>query len=285
MVDLHGVPGSQNGFDNSGKQGDMKWPDDPKNVQRSVDVIHKIALKYSAPEYNQTVTSIGLLNEPAGFKGGDKMKQTIKQYYEDAFKAARLPWEGKKDESGMYIVLHDAFQSLDGFWGNGFMHGDGYDGIGMDVHYYQIFSKDENSWDADKHITQVCTQRDRLAKSPFPVVVGEWSLARTDCAKYLNGRGVGIRFNGTHPDNMDTSFGTCSDFTGEPESFTDEYKDWLRKFWDVQSQTWDENGTGWMFWTWKNEGAAEWSYKAGVDNGWIPKNPEEHKYSLDDICK
>lgn len=46
--------------------------------------------------------------------------------------------------------------------------------------------------------------------------------------------------------------------------------------------TYERYGEGWLMWTWKAENSDEWSYKAGLDNGWIPKNPTERKYP--NIC-
>ncbi|KAJ1931630.1 hypothetical protein EC988_009725, partial [Linderina pennispora] len=37
MLDLHGAPGSQNGFDNSGRRGEIAWSKNTDDVQRSVD--------------------------------------------------------------------------------------------------------------------------------------------------------------------------------------------------------------------------------------------------------
>lgn len=36
-----------------------------------------------------------------------------------------------------------------------------------------------------------------------------------------------------------------------------------------------EKGAGWVQWLWKAEAgtADEWSYQAGLANGWIPSNP------------
>lgn len=30
---------------------------------------------------------------------------------------------------------------------------------------------------------------------------------------------------------------------------------------------------GWVFWAWKNIGAMDWSYQAGLQYGWIPSDP------------
>lgn len=63
-----------------------------------------------------------------------------------------------------------------------------------------------------------------------------------------------------------------------------EYKYYLRKFWDTQTQVYENNGRGWVYWTWKTENAAEWSYSAGLQGGWIPWNPTQHLAGLDTLC-
>jgi len=85
-----------------------------------------------------------------------------------------------------------------------------------------------------------------------------------NCAKYLNGRGVGSRYDGTYPNS--TSIGSCSGLTGKASSFSSNYKTFLRKMWEAQVITF-ETGSGWLQWTWKMQGADEWSYLAGLTNG------------------
>ena len=61
-------------------------------------------------------------------------------------------------------------------------------------------------------------------------VLGEWSAASTDCATYLNGRGVGARWDGTWFPNADTPvLGSCVGLTGDYANFSDEYKQFLRQ--------------------------------------------------------
>jgi glucan 1,3-beta-glucosidase len=63
-------------------------------------------------------------------------------------------------------------------------------------------------------------------------VVGEWTTARTDCARNLNGRGVGARFDGTFPGS--TFVGSCSGLTGNRNTFSASYKTFLRQFYEAQ---------------------------------------------------
>lgn len=39
-----------------------------------------------------------------------------------------------------------------------------------------------------------------------------------------------------------------------------------------------EKASGWIQWTWKAEQADEWSYSAGLQFGWVPQVPTDHKY-------
>jgi glucan 1,3-beta-glucosidase len=84
--------------------------------------------------------------------------------------------------------------------------------------------------------------------------------------------------------------------SGTGADFSAEYKTWLRSFWDTQTQVYEGSGqgrhqkksvayvTGWVFWAWKTEQAAEWSYQAGVAGGWIPSNPSQHVSTLSELC-
>jgi glucan 1,3-beta-glucosidase len=55
----------------------------------------------------------------------------------------------------------------------------------------------------------------------------------TDCAKYLNGRGVGSRYDGSFSPGAPV-YGSCVHLTGPGWSFSEEYKDFLRKSWEAQ---------------------------------------------------
>jgi len=108
------------------------------------------------------------------------------------------------------------------------------------------------------------------------LIVGEWTPAATDCAKYLNGRGVGARYDGTMAGSTRT--GSCTGLTGSASTFSADYKTFLRQFWEAQVITYEAATNGWIQWTWKAENADEWTYQAGLANGWIPQNPTSRQY-------
>jgi glucan 1,3-beta-glucosidase len=68
-LDLHSLPGSQNGWDHSGKRGTIGVLNGPMglaNAQRSLDYIRIIAEFISQDEYKDVVTMFGITNEPQG---------------------------------------------------------------------------------------------------------------------------------------------------------------------------------------------------------------------------
>jgi glucan 1,3-beta-glucosidase len=68
-VDLHTVPGSQNGWNHSGKFGTIGWLHGPMgvaNAQRALDYIRILAEFVSQPQYRDVVAMFGIINEPFG---------------------------------------------------------------------------------------------------------------------------------------------------------------------------------------------------------------------------
>ncbi|KAJ6575428.1 exo-beta-1,3-glucanase [Mycena capillaripes] len=267
IVDLHGAPGSQNGFDNSGHRGDAEWALNSNNVARSSAIIKTLAAKYNN---HPTVTVIAPLNEPAGFNG-DNWLAVIKQYWFDSYGNIGFP-SGTSTRSNTVALIHDAFQPLS-FWNGVLTLPD--QGVAMDTHIYTIFSDPEVAMTQAQHISTVCGKAGSLSSFDLWLIVGEWTPAATDCAKYLNGRGKGSRYDGSF--SGETRTGSCTGLTGSASTFSSSYKTFLRQFWEAQVITY-EKAQGWIQWTWKAENADEWSYQAGLANGWIPQDPTNHQF-------
>ncbi|CDO68922.1 Glycoside Hydrolase Family 5 protein [Trametes cinnabarina] len=184
---------------------------------------------------------------------------------------------GTSQQSNTLVLLHDAFQPLS-YW-NGFQTPPNWQGVAMDTHIYQMFSQDEVSRTNQQHIQAACNEASSISSFDLWVIVGEWTPAATDCAKYLNGRGVGARYDGSYSGS--TRVGSCTGLTGSASSFSSSYKTFLRQYWEAQTITY-EKAAGWIQWTWKAENADDWSYQAGLKNGWIPQNPTQRQYP--NIC-
>ncbi|KAH9980769.1 exo-1-3-beta-glucanase [Russula compacta] len=272
IIDLHGVPGSQNGFDNSGHRVPYpEWQSNQVYIDRTNEIFQRITSEFG-PQYD-TVTAIEPVNEPAGFDG-QPILDTVHQYYLDSYTNIRA------SSANTLELIHDAFQPLS-YW-NGWEHPPGYQGVALDTHIYQMFSDAGVAQTQSQHITTACSQGSNLQDSDeneLWTIVGEWTPAMTDCAKYLNGRGVGARYDGTRQGS--SGVGSCTGLTGSGASFSQSYKTFLRQSWEAQVITY-EKASGWVMWTWKTEQADEWSYQAGLNYGWIPSNPTSRQYS--NIC-
>ncbi|EEB89821.1 hypothetical protein MPER_12045, partial [Moniliophthora perniciosa FA553] len=60
--------------------------------------------------------------------------------------------------------------------------------------------------------------------------------------------------------------------------FSDNYKKFLRAFFEAHTSTFEANSVGWIHSTWKTESAAESSYSAGLAGGWIPSDVTQRAY-------
>ncbi|KAF8149962.1 glycoside hydrolase family 5 protein [Crassisporium funariophilum] len=275
ILDLHGAPGSQNGYDNSGQRtGNPVWGSTPDNIARTVDTVRYLAenLVASGDGADGVVGVVELLNEAAGFRGGD-WASAVRGFWEDGYDAVRQGAGG-----GVKVMIGDAFLGVQS-WTN-FLTAPRAQGVMMDFHEYQIFSDLELDRSFDEHIDFACSYHSSLssyASSNLWTVVGEWSNAVTDCARWLNGRGVGSRWDATWFPPQSRFHGSCANFTGSMDGFSADYKAFLRKYWEVQVEV-GENVQGWVFWTWKAENADEWSYQKGLEGGWIPQDPTNRMY-------
>lgn len=99
IVDLHGAPGSQNGFDNSGQRtNNPVWGSNPANVSRTLDII-----RFLAKNVGDRVAVIELLNEPAGFTSGE-FADAVRGYWSDGYDAVRSEAGG-----AVKVMIGDAF--------------------------------------------------------------------------------------------------------------------------------------------------------------------------------
>jgi len=278
LVDLHGAPGSQNGFANSGHQVPFpQWQSNQTNIDRTNSVIKQIAHDFRNQFH--VVSAIGALNEPAGYDG-QQMLDVTRQFWYDSYGNIRYPF-GTSQQSNTLTVVHDAFQSLS-FWDN-FMHPPQFQGVAMDTHIYQMFSDQTLGLSNAQHIQNACDNAGRLIdfnSHQLWTIVGEWTPAMTDCAGHNNGPGAGARFDGTISPGA-PFFGSCDGKTGLGSTFSQDFKTFLRQTWEAQVITF-EKASGWIMWTWKTEQAHEWSYSAGLEFGWIPQDPTQREFPT--IC-
>lgn len=118
-IDLHGAPGSQNGFDNSGHLTKTPTWTQGDTTEHTLSVIEQIANKYAKESYQDVVVAIELLNEPLP----DKLSGTdaVLQFSKDGYGKVR-------DVSDLPVVVHDAFQEGT-FWNGALGSGDAKNGV------------------------------------------------------------------------------------------------------------------------------------------------------------
>lgn len=105
-------------------------------------------------------------------------------------------------------------------------------GVALDTHIYQVFSNAEVAMTRAQHISAACNAANGLSSSGLWTIVGEWSTASTDCAKYLNGRGVGARYDGSYAGSP--YVGSCAGLSGSVNTFSSSYKQFIRQYWEAQ---------------------------------------------------
>ena len=187
LLDLHTVPGSQNGYDNGGITGVCKWCKNPEEVEFALSVLERLAQRYGN---RRGLYGIEVLNEPISWlvyttapstgKARNKKEaegstyvpmKFLKPFYIEAYKHLRRILPEEKT-----IVFHDGFRL--GAWKDFFKKA-GMKNVVIDTHIY--ISAMEGFFPL--HILPVYKlyvwYNKRVIKKTArytPVVVGEWNI-------------------------------------------------------------------------------------------------------------
>ncbi|KAG7395527.1 hypothetical protein PHYBOEH_003667 [Phytophthora boehmeriae] len=207
LLDIHGLIGSQNGFDNSGMSSSVKWTSIGStqpvgtttfehwplrsagwagefnlttNLYNSINYEHLnhslVTVEAIVTRYADNPAIIGL--EPVNEPWELTPINILKDYYWKSYKRvkARAPhWK---------FVLHDSFRFGAQYWSQ-FMRG--CPDIALDTHIYQAWMNPGTRAD---FFASACQQKYVIAdmeNAMMPVIVGEWSLGTDNCAMWLNG--------------------------------------------------------------------------------------------------
>ncbi|KAJ1964343.1 glucan exo-1,3-beta-glucosidase [Dipsacomyces acuminosporus] len=157
----------------------------------------------------------------------------------------------------------------------------GWQNVILDTHTYHVFVKDRITMSRDAHLKATCQDgaNVRNFNSHLWTVTGEWSLAVSDCARWLNGFGRGARWDGSMSWELNGPVfagATCSD-QNSMCSWDGEKRQFLRKFAEAQMDAY-EQGSGWIFWNFKTEEADDWNYIKLALNGVIPNPATNRQY-------
>ncbi|KAL7938496.1 glycoside hydrolase family 5 protein [Trichoderma chlorosporum] len=288
-LDLHGLPGSQNGWNHSGRQGVIGWlngTDGQLNAQRSLDIHNSLSQFFSQDRYQNIITHYGLANEP---RMTFLPANAVINWTETAFTMVR-----KNGFKGL-VIFGDGFMGLNNWQGRM----QGYDGLVLDVHQYVIFNQNQIDFTHQAKVQYACqgwTQQAQQSQDTStgygPTQFAEWSQADTDCAQYVTNVGQGNRWEGTlNTGNASTAIlspdcptknsqCSCDIANADPSKWSSEYKNFLSMFAEAQMYSF-EKGLGWWYWTWKTESSPQWSYQAGMQAGVLPQKAWDRSFNCD----
>ena len=187
LIDLHTVPGSQNGYDNGGLTGVCKWCKNPQEVAFVLTVLRRLAERYAN---RQGLFGIEVLNEPISWLvyrtapstghardrkeaegSGHVPTEFLKSFYRQAYEQIReiLPEE-------KVIVFSDGFRLSK--WKD-FFQREGMKNVMLDTHTYlyamETFIPIPAMW-IYKLFVGLERRNIRHAMKYTPVLVGEWCL-------------------------------------------------------------------------------------------------------------
>ncbi|XP_006458234.1 hypothetical protein AGABI2DRAFT_63154 [Agaricus bisporus var. bisporus H97] len=274
-IDLHALPGSQNGWNHSGRLGTIGLLNGPMgfaNAQRSLDIIRVIAEFISQPQYRDVVSMFGFINEPQGSVVG---QEALSSFYLEAYKIIRTAG-GTGEGNGPFATIHDAFFPRDR-WAGIFPNADR---MALDSHPYLCFGPQSDSPMSSYQKTPCSNWGSSVNNSMANFglsVAGEFSNAVTDCGLWLNGVDLGTRYEGTYIDSPER-IGDCAIWT-DWTKYDDKMKADIKNFALASMDALQD----YFFWTWKigNSSASgkvecpAWSYQLGLEQGWMPKDPRE----------
>ncbi|GAA95845.1 glycoside hydrolase family 5 protein [Mixia osmundae IAM 14324] len=283
-LDFHAMPGSQNGWNHSGKFGQigfMKGVMGIANAERALAYVRTLVEFISQPEYANVIPMFSYLNEArisSTDNGMNLIDQTdLSRYHYQVYQTSRAI-TGTGAGNGPLLVLHDGFIGEPAWVG--FLAGA--DRLGLDFHGYFAFGTQNNDGVAYQ-ATKPCTfwgANMATSSQNFGLTMGgEYSLAINDCGLFVNNVGYGSRYDGTYPNATSpttTAVGDC-DTWNDWTTWSDATKAGLM---DMALASMSALGNS-FFWTWKIGPSTQssvlpnafWHYKLGLENGWIPTNP------------
>lgn len=270
IIDLHGAPRSQNGFDNSGQRTtNIGWTTGD-SVQQTLDVLKTIQSKYGDGQYDDVVAAIELLNEPLI---GKVDLGTTKQFFRDGYGNQRQYSQSR------VVMIQDGFQPPSSY--NGFLtpQDNNAQYVVLDHHEYQCFTNELVALQPWQHRQQVCNGAAAYTGADKWSIVGEWSGAMTDCAAALNGYGIGARYDGTYPGS--SYVGSCAN-VNFIETWSQTFKDDMRGYIEAQLEVYERYTNGWIFWNFKTEASPEWDAFRLIDAGIFPQPLSDRKFGQ--IC-
>ncbi|KAI9838426.1 MAG: exo-1,3-beta-glucanase [Thelocarpon superellum] len=259
-IDCHGSPGSQNGYDNSGHQGDVEWQQG-NNLNRSIEVLLTLAWKYGTAQYADTVVGLEMVNEPISWGNNNNTvtKQWAMQAYEDIKAIAA--------NKNLMIIMHDAFLGAD-YWADvpAIVGSNGL--FGVDSHLYQCFVDSDNQLTQAQHIQEACGWGPGLikAKAALPTFVGEWSPVTNIC----------VNPDGSTTAGTSCSVSGCQCQSADMSTWNPQMVEQVRRYVEAQLDTFESSTNGYFMWSFNGPG--NWGFQSGIQRGVIPNPVTSRQY-------
>lgn len=267
LVDCHGSPGSQNGFDNSGHAGNVEWQSGD-NMDVSISVLETMAAKYGSMDYSDVVFGLELTNEPISWDENDFA--TTKQWAQDAYAAV----VAKAENPDLNIIMHDGFMGPDNWEAVGSaVNGDSSladSRFWIDTHLYQNQVASDSTLTQEEHIEKACnwsTTELLPASVNLPVIVGEFSAQTNICA---NPDGSTLAGSVCYIDGCQCSSNVDIEYWNEPLINA------TRMFLEAEMDTFESHARGYFMWTYKGPGA--WGYTNAVKYGLVGDKITDRAY-------
>lgn len=273
LIDLHTVPGSQNGYDNGGICGVCNWRKHPEEVEFALTVLERLSERYG---HRKGLFGIEVLNEPISlpvyltspthnkYVDKEEAKESgfvplrfLKPFYKRAYEKIRnyLPKEKA-------VVFHDGFRL--GSW-NRFFRKAGMENVYLDTHIY-IFAMENfvpvhKPWVYALYIGMEKRRIKRVQKD-VPVIVGEWCI----CNRYATAM--------------------SSKIMEEKQAELEKQQKFL-KIAGLELDAWNESA-GWFYWNYQllrdryvpldEEWKESWDLSRCLMKGWLPEQLDAEKY-------
>jgi aryl-phospho-beta-D-glucosidase BglC (GH1 family) len=276
LIDLHTVPLSQNGFDNGGLSGVVKWAQSPEEVKFVHTVLVRLAERY---KNHAGLWGIEVLNEPITEGIWDQLNpqkrykardddmakgskpisfEFLYSFYKEAYSNLRQILPDDK-----VIVFHDGFQLhnwMDFFKENDFVN------VMLDTHQYLMIAELNNTEQSlaayQKYLSDLGHEIAEVSKY-VRVFVGEWSLFNSYTA------GADTK-GGINP--------TQQKFRARDKMETTKLTKVYQALWKSSVNAWNQ-GEGHFYWTYKlnidtiNDpawfGWDSWDLSRAISHKWI----------------
>ena len=163
ILDVHAAPGSQNGWDHSGRAGEIGWGLGD-TIQVTLQFVDALLARFGD---KTALRALEVLNEPHW----DVSLDVLVKYYRAAYDLIRA----KKPD--LTIIMSDAFRPEKMAKK---LQKQRFQGVMLDVHLYQLFTESDRALDLDGHIRKTngeWVKQLRDLSRRMPIIVGEWSAA------------------------------------------------------------------------------------------------------------